>query len=475
MISISNVKNPDYLVKHSQHGYLSENDSETGMFLGRGSLLKKRHGKEVDREGFYDLINYKKENLIKEIKNDDDEDKKKKKKENHGTELVFSAPKDWSILFNLVDDETREKMAFAWQDMIKHTVNTIEQNTFYRKKIKGKVIYETAKAVEFAVFNHHTARTIDDRPDPQEHTHITIGPKVLGQDGKYYSHTLKDLVKEKSTDEAKKQSTLHYFDQVAQAQLAKFLQKELGLSIKRGINDSFQIEGITKEQREFFSKRSEQVKDELGDKSTPAQRQKAITQKRNKKDDYDLSVLRAEWNKEFRQLGMNRNKLNNKQKEEAKTFQQVFKDIKFIDTKQLKLYALTESKFSNKSAGQLFEEYKNDSMFKEFKPGKYINLNHKGSKDFTYNYAKGKLESFKKNVNGIKANKQSNKTNISNAKSKLDELEKQHQEKIIELSSSKNSLTKLSSELSNYEARKNELLQEIAQEEERSNSISFNM
>ncbi|MGC4442016.1 hypothetical protein ABXW85_24445, partial [Streptococcus suis] len=68
---------------------------EKGMFLGRGSILKKRYGNEVDKEGFYDLINFKPEDRIKR-KNKDEKNK------NHGTELVFSAPKDWSILINLV-------------------------------------------------------------------------------------------------------------------------------------------------------------------------------------------------------------------------------------------------------------------------------------------------------------------------------------------------------------------------------------
>lgn len=463
-MSISNVNDPDYLVKHSQHGYLSEQDSEKGMFLGRGSLLKKRHGKEVDKEGFYDLINYKPgEKRTNYGKTKDG----KEKSINYGTELVFSAPKDWSILVNLVDDETRLKMNNAWQDMVKQTAKTIEENTFYRKKVKGKVYYELAKAVEIAAFNHHTARTIDDRPDMQEHVHFTIAPKVLGQDGKYYSHTLKDLVQEKSSNEKKKQATLHHFDQVAQQHLAKFLQRELGLNVTRGINDSFQIEGITKEQREFFSKRSEQVKDDLGEKSTPKQRQKAITQKRNKKQDYDLKDLREIWRKEFITLRMHTKNLSRGQKEQAKNFKEAFKDVKFIDTKQLKIYALSESKFSNKNAAQLFEEYRSDSMLKEFAPGKYINTNHKGAKDFEYNYAKGKLQSLIKNSSNSSKTDKPKQQGKQTAEARLRELEAEHQAKIAELSSSRNSLSKLSQEQSSFEERKNALIQEISREAEK--------
>lgn len=459
MYSISNIKDPDYLVKHSYQAYLSEQDSEKGRFLGRGALLNKRHGKEVDKEGFYSLIDYKPG--VKRTSYGKD------KSINYGTELVFSAPKDWSILINLVDDPTREKMQNAWNDMVNHSVKTIEQNTFYRKKSKGKVTYELAKAVEFAVFNHHTARTIEDRPDMQEHVHITISPKVMGQDGKYYSHTLKDLVKEKSGDDKKKQATLHYFDQTSQAFLAKFLQKELGLNVTRGINDSFQIEGITKEQREFFSKRSEQAKKDLkekGQQGTAKQRQKAITQKRNKKQDYDLKDLREVWREEFKTLRMHTKNLSRGQKEQAKSFQEAFKDIKFIDTKQLNVYALTESKFSNKSAAQLFEEYRNDSMLKEFAPGKYINTNHKGAKDFEYNYAKGKLQA----LSGSTPQKPSTKSQgKQTAEARLKELESEHQAKIADLSGDRNSLSKLSKEQSSYEERKNALIQEISREAEK--------
>lgn len=445
MYSISNIKDPNYLVKHAQHEYFTENDNEKGKLLGRGSLLKNRYNKEVDKEIFYDLINF----------------KKGEEKKNHGTELVFSAPKDWSILVSLVDDDTRIKMLKAWDEMIKVSAKTIEENTFYRKKVKGKVIYEPAKAVEMAAFNHHTARTVEDRPDMQEHVHIVIAPKVLGQDGKYYSHTLKDLVKEKSGNDKKKQATLHYFDQVSQAYLAKFLQKELGLNVVRGVNDSFQIEGITDEQRAFFSSRSEQVKEELGKNSTPKQRQKSITKKRNKKQDYDLNELRKIWREEFKQLGMSTKRLTKGQKEQAKNFEEAFKGIKFIDTKQLKIYALSESKFSKKSYEQLFDEYRNSSMLKEFAPGKFINLKHKDSKEFSLNYAKGKINSIK-NLN--KRTKNTKQTNNCSAESRLQELESEHQSKIVEISSSKNSMFKLSQEQASYEERKNALIEEIARE-----------
>lgn len=462
MWTIVAIKNLKYLIKHSYRDYLAENDNEEGIHLGRLALLKKRYGEKVTQESFLDLTNYKENQKLK-IKD---------KNKNYGTEFVFSAPKDWSILFHLCDENTRAKMQKEWNATLIEATKVIEENTFYRKKVKGKVIYEQAKAVEFAVFNHHTARTIDDRPDMQMHAHITTAPKVLGQDGKYYSHTHKDLPKEKSADEKKKQATLHLFDQFAQARLAKFVQEDLGLNVIRGVNDSFKIEGFTEEQRKFFSKRSEQVKDDLGENSTPAERQKAITQKRNKKDDYDLKVLRGIWQSEFKQLGMNVGKLKKGQKEQARSFNEVFKDVKFIDTKLIRIYALSESKFSKKSYEDLFNEYRNNPKLKEFSPGKFINLNHKDANNFNKNFHKGKLKNFQ-NINTSSRAPKPKQQGKKTAEARLHELEAEHQAKIIQLSSSKNSLSKLSEEQASFEQRKNALIEEIAREAQSTNDFSM--
>ena len=67
-----------------------------------------------------------------------------------------------------------------------------------RETKNGKTEHKLAKGSAMAVFTHHTARPVAGEVDLQLHAHCLVFPKVLGQDGKFHSHTLTDLKYEKN-------------------------------------------------------------------------------------------------------------------------------------------------------------------------------------------------------------------------------------------------------------------------------------
>lgn len=229
MISIAKVNNAKYHLEHSQFDYYSEQENEKGEF--RGALMKwqKLEGKEVDEK-----------NYMKQIEHGGEDNK--------GVDLCFSPPKDWTLLYNMADDETRLKMDAIRDKAVDKIVKGIEQNTYYRETVNGETKFVLARGVGMATFNHHTSREVQDDHihqtktpltmnedgslnkdsyvDPQEHTHITVFPKVLGQDGKFHSHTLLDLKYEKGNNH----EGLRYLDQLGQHELCKGL-KELGFNV----------------------------------------------------------------------------------------------------------------------------------------------------------------------------------------------------------------------------------------------------
>ncbi len=351
MISIAKVNNAKYHLEHSQFDYYSEQENEKGEF--RGALMKwqKLEGKEVDEK-----------NYMKQIAHGGEDNK--------GVDLCFSPPKDWTLLYNMADDETRQKMDVIRDKAVDKIVKGIEQNTYYRETKDGETEYKLAKGVGMATFNHHTSREVQDKKinpggyvDPQEHTHITVFPKVLGQDGKFHSHTLLDLKYEKGNNH----EGLRHLDQLGQYELSKGL-KEMGFNTyeidKHG---NFGIEGIDDTLRDEFSKRKEQINDKAGEGATYNEKKQVALNFRAGKDSNDLASLRSVWKERMNELGFNQDKINEMRKPENHTIKHEDKKLsdlidkdKPLSNKKLKTLALSESKFTDKSYEDKLKEFKDD-------------------------------------------------------------------------------------------------------------------
>jgi conjugative relaxase-like TrwC/TraI family protein len=374
MINIAQINNPEYLFAHSAHEYMSEGGDEIGYLAGRGSKYMGMEGKECTQKIFNDMIT-------------------KGGLDNLGVEIDPGAPKDWTILYNRVSDDDRARMNAGFTQALKDTAKAIEENTYYRKTVNGKESYELARGVTMAIFQHHTSRAVSEKEDKNihavdipksnmdchEHGHIIVFPKVLGQDGKMYSHTLYDLIHEKD-GQGNSQETLKYFDQVFQYSLAKFLTNEMGHTLSRGVKDSFKIDGITDDMRKAFSQRSEAIKEVAREDATYEEMKKISIKQRSNKTHSDLGALREGWQSKMDERGLKEEDLSSmkgKQKDLDRNFKDTFEGSTVISNKKLKMMALSEAKFSSKTADQKLKEFKESKAL--IKIGKNQNINAKSA------------------------------------------------------------------------------------------------
>lgn len=381
MMPISKLNSVDYLLKHAQHEYFTENDNEKGYFAGRLSKWQHLEGKEVDEKNFTRLVGY--------------------GKEFQGVEIDPSPPKDWSILINRVSPEEREQLAQVWKAAITEVCKAVEQNTYYRETKDGKTEYKLAKGICMAVFDHHTARPVNGQIDPQEHSHIVIFPKVLGQDGKFHSHTLLELKYEKNGHE-----TLRYFDAVMQYHLAKGLNA-LGYTVSPDKKGNFQIDGISDEMRKNFSKRTNQVEEITGKDASYAEKKKTSLQQRVKKEDNDLSNLRQDWQEKMDKLGLTADKLaqmkTGHQQDKSIIFHQILgKEKAILSNKRLKTLSFQQATFSGKTQQEVFNEFKQSRKIANLGSSHCFNLASPGTKQAHASFVKQKVQARKATTSKIR-------------------------------------------------------------------------
>lgn len=360
MISIGKINNVSYHLEHSQHDYYSENDNEKGTFKGTLMRYQGLENKQVTEKQYLKQIDFGGEN-------------------NKGIDICFSPPKDWTLIYNLSDEETRLKMDVYRDKAVNAICRAIEQNTYIRKTENNKTTFELAKAVGIATFNHHTSREVNDKHinplgivDAQEHTHFTVFPKVLGKDNKYHSHTLLQAKYEKDNGH----ETIRYFDQVGQYELAKGLQ-ELGFNLyEADKHGNFAVKGITDELRENFSKRTEQINKLAGNNADYSRKQEVSLKVRAKKDSHNLEDLRKYWQDNAKTLGFDKDKLESIkeiQTNQDKTLNELLKDKKAtVSMKKLKTLSLSNAKFSNRTNTEKLEEFKKDNKLNKFTKNNFV-------------------------------------------------------------------------------------------------------
>ena len=339
MMSIAKIEadNQDYLFKHSTHEYMEEQTDEKGTFLGKMAEFHKIKDKEVTKKLFDKYMSFGEPDF-------------------KGVEIDPSPAKDWTVLYNRADEETRKEMNKIWDNAMQEVAKSIEQNTYYRETKDGKTEYKLAKAVLIAKFDHHTARPVNGVVDCQEHSHLVIFPKVLGQDNKFHSHTLMDLKYEKNGHE-----TLRLFDSVMNYHLAKGLNS-LGISVSPSKN-GFTIDGLDSNIAKEFSKRTNQINEIAGEEATYAEKKKVSLRVRENKTKNNINELRKGWQSTMDRLGFKDiNHLKSTQKDFDKTLSDISKEKNKLvfSNKELKTLAYQEATFSNKSFEEKLTEFKTD-------------------------------------------------------------------------------------------------------------------
>jgi conjugative relaxase-like TrwC/TraI family protein len=204
---------------------------------------------------------------------------------NRNYDLTASCNKDISIL-KAAYPEIANRLDQITLNATKEMLSEAQKFVAVRETKNGVTTrnYETNSV--FALFHHSTSRELD----PQEHYHC-IGMSVsFNEKGEAYASDFSDVYKNKK-----------YLGSVFQKAIARDLLREFGLKSTSNEKGLFRILGIKKEERDYFSKRKEQIEKLAGPNASYKEKDEASLKSRKTKTDYDLEKLKQGWNKELKE------------------------------------------------------------------------------------------------------------------------------------------------------------------------------
>ncbi len=211
-----------------------------------------------------------------------------------GEELTVAAPKSVSIM--AVEDP---RIIQAHQAAVRAAMRYVEQEMVHARIGKGG-----GKGNDFSgnltagLYVHEDARDSSTRRvAPHLHTHAIISNMTQRSDGQWVSLKL-----DWGHNNEKKMAA----DAVYKAELAREV-KALGYKIEKGKGTDFEIVGITREQIEYFSPRSQDIKKEIGgdrDGVSAKERQAAQNKTKGNKSTLNQIDQRYAWRREFREQNM---------------------------------------------------------------------------------------------------------------------------------------------------------------------------
>ncbi len=212
-----------------------------------------------------------------------------------GEELTIAAPKSVSIM--AVEDP---RIVQAHQRAVRAVMKYVESEMVHARIGKGG-----GKGNDFngnltaGLYVHEDARdSTSERVAPHLHTHAIISNMTQRSDGQWVGLKL-----DWGHNNEKKMAA----DAVYKAELAREV-KDLGYQIEKGKGTDFEIAGITREQIEYFSPRSQDIKKEIGgerDGVSAKERQAAQNKTKGNKSSLNQIDQRYAWRREFREQNMN--------------------------------------------------------------------------------------------------------------------------------------------------------------------------
>ncbi len=365
--TVSTVKFPAYYEKpefttwknkKDKENYYSENNNVDSFWYGKGCEQLGLTG-QIKSGDFTKLINgihpLSNERLftLKEVKY-------------IATDLTLSAPKDFSIVYNLSDAYLKEDLNIVFMNAYKRVAKEIEKRSYRRLKYNKKS-YDTKLLM--SCFRHHTSRGVNgDMPDMQEHIHTIISRKCLSEDNKIKTlenHPLFNFQK--------------LYGTIFRAELANGL-RNIGFKISQTEEfdsenkkiKSFKIDGISNELRQHYSKRRNQINEvaELKGKSTAIDKFNIAQSIKSPKVVYKESIIRDFWKKEAKELfGVDEKFIDNlRNNNESVTVNRV---NNFIDYNKLIEMAHTKT-------GKLFDMHIDQRMAEQ---EQYSGINYKSLKN----------------------------------------------------------------------------------------------
>lgn len=277
-----NERDQEKAVGYYEHGAQSE-------WLGRGAEIAGLRG-EVQQE---DMIR-----VLSGIAPDGTDISRRggqsQESRRFGEELTVSAPKSVSIMS--VEDR---RIVAAHQAAVRDAIAYVEKEMVYARRGKGGIEAEFTGNIIAGRYTHE-----DSRPDsitgmiaPHLHDHVIFANMTQREDGQWVALKL---------DWGHENEKKMVADAIYKAALAKYLM-DLGYEIEWGKGNDFEIKGITREQIEHFSPRSEAIKAEIGGERSGVsakEREAAQNRTRVKKRELSATEQRFEWRQELRDAGV---------------------------------------------------------------------------------------------------------------------------------------------------------------------------
>jgi len=204
-----------------------------------------------------------------------------------GTDLTFSAPKSFSMLALIPSEHQDRSLMDVFDKAIDNTLSFIEKNySQYRLKRNEELKIVKTDNLVVGKYKHLTSRETENAlPDPNMHTHaFTMNITERGDQFRGLNNT--PFYQNKI-----------FFGQIFRAELgALTLQK--GYRIKGDENGFWEIEGVSRESIEVFSKRHQEIETKVleADIDNAKTRAKAAIITRKAKDnDLDMKATRQSW------------------------------------------------------------------------------------------------------------------------------------------------------------------------------------
>jgi len=257
----------------------------------------------------------------------------------------FNVPKDVSMLYFLDEELGEEAYKKDLIEALNSTLDYINKDCYYRLDknntlAKGNLIV--------AVIDHETSRATEEakitiRPDLNIHFHALISRIVVNDEGQGYAHVNKHLFNNQMVYGRK------FGLEIAKRLRSRgFLIDQFHDFDPEKIN-AFSIKGISKEQREMFSKRKSEIDyyaKKFGVTSVEG-RNKIALKYRKVKQSYDKQELKAIWKEDGEVV-----KFNNNYIQSLKTFDKEFVS-NFIksDEELLRTIVAMPSRYNKKKPG----------------------------------------------------------------------------------------------------------------------------
>lgn len=165
-----------------------------------------------------------------------------------GYDLTFSAPKSVSLAWALGEPAQAERVGLAHGEAVREAVRYLEAEACFVRRGHAGAEVVPANGFVAATFQHRTNRSLD----PQLHTHVVLANMAEGPDGRWTALDGRRIFEHSRTAGA-----------IYQARLRHELANDPGLLFEPKPNGTFEIVGISPEQKRQFSKRRQQIEAEL--------------------------------------------------------------------------------------------------------------------------------------------------------------------------------------------------------------------